>query len=377
MKWMRVKAVARKEFLHVLRDPRSMGMGIGIPIILLLLFGYALTLDVDRVPTVVWDQDHSVESRELIRRLDGSRYLSIVGYVTDYRELAALIDRSAAMAGFVVPPGFSRDLLRGRAATVQLIVDGSDANTASIASGYFDAIVSGYSREVAVKNAMRRGRAVSSTPIDLRPRVWFNPELQSKNYIVPGLIAVIMMVIAALLTSLTVAREWETGTMEQLISTPVRAHELIFGKLVPYFTIGMLDILIAVLMGVFLFRVPLRGSVLLVFALGALYLVGALSMGILISIITRGQLLASQIAMVTTYLPAFLLSGFMFDIANMPRVLQFLTHVIPARYFISIIKGLFLKGVGFSVLAMDTMFLAIFAAVLLVIANLTFRKRLE
>ncbi len=201
--------------------------------------------------------------------------------------------------------------------------------------------------------------------------------MESKNYIIPGLIAVIMMVIAALLTSLTVAREWETGTMEQVISTPLKGPELILGKFLPYFGIGLLDVLLAVLMGAFVFDVPLRGSVPLLFGMAAVFLTGALALGLVISIVTKGQLLASQLAMVLTFLPAFLLSGFMYDIGNMPRPIQVVTYLVPARYFVSLLKGIYLKGVGLEILAPEALLLAAFSTVMLFVATLKFRKNLE
>jgi ABC-2 type transport system permease protein len=376
MKLQRLLAISRKEFIHIIRDPRSLGMGIVIPIVLLLLFGYALALDVDRVPIVVWDQDYSSASRDLVSRFEGSRYFSIVARAVDYRSIERSIDRRDSLAALVIPPGFGSNLARGRTATIQLIVDGSDANTAAIATGYADAIVTGHSQRIAIERADARGARLS-VPLELQPRVWYNEELESRNYIVPGLIAVIMMIIAALLTSLTIAREWETGTMEQLISTPVRGVELIVGKLVPYFAIGMLDVAIVVALGIFLFRVPFRGSLLLLVASSAIFLIGALSQGILISIITRGQLLASQAAMISTFLPAFLLSGFMYDIANMPRPLQVITHAISARYFITLLKGIFLKGIGLEFLLYHVLLLTLFGAVLFALANARFKKKLE
>ncbi len=213
-------------------------------------------------------------------------------------------------------------------------------------------------------------------PLDVRPRVWFNPDLESKNYIIPGLIAVIMMVIAALLTSLTVAREWERGTMEQLISTPVKGRELILGKLLPYFAIGMFDVLLAVLMGEFLFQVPLRGNVALLFAMAAIFLVGALSLGMVISVVTKSQLLASQLAMVMTFLPAFLLSGFMYAISNMPKPIQMVTYLIPARYFVALLKGIYLKGIGLDILFIEAGLLTIFGVMMIVLANVKFKKKL-
>ena len=212
--------------------------------------------------------------------------------------------------------------------------------------------------------------------MELRPRVWFNADLESRNYIIPGLIAVIMMVIAALLTSLTVAREWEQGTMEQLISTPVKAPELVIGKLIPYFTIGMFDVFLAVLMGEFLFHVPLRGNVALIFVQAAIFLIGTLSLGMLISIVTKNQLLASQLAMVTTFLPAFLLSGFAYPIRSMPPVLQWITYLVPAKYFVILLKGIYLKGVGPRVLLVEGIFLSVFGLVMFVLANRKFKKRL-
>ena len=374
MKPRRVCAVARKEFLHVLRDPRSLGMAIAIPMLMLVLFGYALTLDVDRVPMVVWDQSRSPLSRAFVERFDGSRYFSVVDYIHDYRELERAIDTGRAIIALVIPTDFAGQIAAGRTVPVQLIVDGSDSNTATIALGYAEVVVETYSQAAIARQVRRTGATMPRAPVDVRARVWFNADLESKNYIIPGLIAVIMMVIAALLTSLTVAREWERGTMEQLISTPVKGPELILGKLLPYFTIGMFDVLLAVLMGEFVFGVPLRGSAGLLFGMAAIFLSGALSLGMTISIVTRNQLLASQLAMVLTFLPAFLLSGFMFAIANMPAVIQWITYLIPARYFISLIKGIYLKGVGLEILMGEAVLLALFSVVMMIVANAKFKK---
>jgi ABC-2 type transport system permease protein len=376
MNGRRVSAVARKEFLHVLRDPRSLAMGIAIPMLLLLLFGFALTLDVDNVPLVVWDQDQAQASRELISRFSGSRYFSLREAVRGYPELVDAVDAGRAMAALVIPPEFTARIETGRDVPVQLIVDGSDANTASLAISYAEAVVQSYSQEMASRRMEKMGGPELRVPLEIRPRVWFNPELESKNYIIPGLIAVIMMVIAALLTSLTVAREWERGTMEQLISTPVKGHELILGKLVPYFVIGMVDVAIAVLMGEFLFDVPMRGEIALLFGTAAVFLAGALGMGMLISVVMKNQLLASQFAMVTTFLPAFLPSGFMFAIANMPKPIQVITHIVPARYFVTLLKGIYLKGVGLEILAGEALLLAVYGAIVLLLANVKFKKKL-
>jgi ABC-2 type transport system permease protein len=377
MNLRRVWAVARKEFLHIIRDPRSLGMAIAIPMLLLFLFGFALTVDVDNVPTIVWDQSQTVASRELISRFSGSPYFSVRNYVDNYRDLQRAIDTREAMAALIVPRDFARDLARGGTVPVQFIVDGSDANTATIAIGYAEAITQMYGQEMIAGQLQQSGGPRLRIPLDVRARVEFNPDLESRNYIVPGLIAVIMMVIAALLTSLTVAREWERGTMEQLISTPVKGPELVLGKLMPYFVIGLVDVTLAVLMGQFLFHVPLRGNVALLFGMASVFLVGVLAMGMLISIATKSQLLASQVAMTATFLPAFLLSGFMFAITNMPRVIQVVTYAVPARYFVALLKGIYLKGVGLEILAGDALLLVVFAVVIVLLANLKFKKRLS
>ncbi len=376
MKLFRISAIARKEFIHIVRDPRSLGMAIAIPMLLLVLFGYALTLDVDEVPMMVWDQSESQASREFISHFEGSHYFSLKGYGRNYRELEQAIDSGSAFVSLVIPTDFARRIESGRPTPVQLIVDGSDSNTATIAIGYVDAVARTYSQDVAIREIQRVGGHTLHPPVDIRTRAWFNADMESKNYIIPGLIAVIMMVIAALLTSLTVAREWERGTMEQLVSTPVKSQELILGKLIPYFAIGMFDVLLAVLMGEYLFNVPLRGNVGLLFGMAAVFLTGALSLGMAISILTKSQLLASQLAMVLTFLPSFLLSDFMYAVSNMPKVIQIITYAIPARYFVTILKGIYLKGVGLEILALEAGLLTIFGAAMVALANVKFRKRL-
>jgi drug efflux transport system permease protein len=377
MKPQRLFAVSRKEFIHLLRDPRSLAIGIALPIIMLLLFGFALTMDVDHVPIVVWNQSQDPLARDYISHFQASRYFTIIGFVDHYSDVERAIDERKALAGLIVPVDFSQKLQSGKTAAVQWIVDGSDSNTATLATGYAQSATQIFSRDIQINRLELSGKPAPTMPIDLRSRVWFNADMESRNYIIPGLIAVIMMVIAGLLTSLTIAREWDNGTMEQLISTPVKVPELIIGKLIPYFCIAFLDVIIAVLMGQFLFHVPLRGSVVMIFVMGIIFLIGALSLGMVISIVAKTQLLASQIALVATFLPTFLLSGFSFDIANMPIVLQAISRVIPATYFIKILKGIYLKGVGLSVLYMETLFLIAFAVLLLLIANIKFKKKME
>ena len=330
----------------------------------------------DNVPLVVWDQNDTNESREFIGRFTSSRYFGLSGYVNSYAEIEQAVDKREAILALVIPVDFSRKLESGRKADVQLIVDGSDANTATIAIGYAQMVTDGYTSSLLIEAAQKRGGKTAIVPLEAKPRVWFNQNMQAKNYIIPGLIAVIMMVIAALLTSLTIAREWENGTMEQLITTPLKPIELIIGKLTPYFLIGMFDVLFAVLMGQYFFEVPLRGNAALVFGVAAIFLPGSLAMGMLISILTRSQLLASQLAMVLTFLPSFLLSGFMYAIANMPIAIQGITYLVPSRYFVAILKNIYLKGAGLSIILSETMILMFFAVALILIANKKLKKRL-
>ena len=374
MNLRRVKALSKKEFIQIWRDPRSLALAIAIPMLLLILFGFALTLDVDNVPIVIWNQDKTQVSFDFLRNFSSSRYFKIAGYFDNYSQLQDFIDKNKALMAIVIPKDFSKLLGAGRTAPVQLLVDGSDSNTATIAMGYVDAIVSRYNVKLAADTFAKFGIKMQN-PIDMRPRVWFNEDLKSRNFIIPGLIAVIIMIIAALLTSLTIAHEWERGTMEQLISTPVKTNELLLGKFIPYFAIGFFDLLIAVAMALFIYHVPFRGSLLLLFVLSSVFLSGALTLGIFISTVAKSQLLASQLAIITTFLPAFLLSGFAYAISNMPPAIQLITRIVPARYFIVILKGIYLKGVGLKALWADAVFLILFSLIMAVLANRKFKKK--
>jgi len=373
----RLKAVAKKEFLHVLRDPRSLMMGIGIPMLLLFLFGYALTLDVERVPLVVWDQAGTAQSREFVSRFSGSRYFELRERADSYPQIERAIDNRRAMIALVIPPDFDRKLSRGEASPVQTILDGSDPNTATIALGYAEATAATFSRDIALKQLQRQGITPHLPTLELKPRVWFNTDMVSRNFIFPGLIAVVMMIMAAILTSLSMAREWETGTMEQLVATPLTGVELIFGKLAPYFAIGVLDLMLCIGVGEFVFDVPLRGSLWLLAPLALIFLFCALAFGMLLSIITKNQLLASQLAIVTTVLPAFLLSGFIFPIENMPQPIQAVTRIVTARYFVTILRGIYLKEVGLAVLWPQVLFLVLFGVVVMTVAVRKFRKKIH
>ncbi len=362
MNLRRAGAIARKEFIHVLRDPRALAMGLAIPLLLLLLFGYALTLDVNDVPLVVEDADGTPASRDLVAGFVGSRYFHLVRMVHGPREREDALVSGAALAAVVIPSGYAR-ALAARGATVQVLVDGSDANTATFALSYAESVIRAAGARIADASP-----PVRSPGIDLRARMWFNPALTSRTFIVPGLIAIILMVIAALLTSLTVAREWETGTMEQLLSTPLTRGELIAGKFAPYFVIGAVDAAVSVAMGVGLFDVPMLGSGIALAVVIAVFLVGTMALGLWISAAARNQLVANQVALLATFLPAFLLSGFAFDISSMPPVLRALTHLVPARYLVSLLRGIFLKGIGPEILTYDAAFLAVFAVAMITLA---------
>ena len=367
MKSIRIKAIAKKETIQVLRDPLSLAMAFLMPVLLLVIFGYAITFDINDIPAVVVDLDKSGLSREFTAEITSSGYFSVVAYPDRYEDIDGYLDSGKARLAVMIPPDFSKKLLAARTPSVGVIIDGSDSNTATIAEGYISGITERFSQRMA-------GSRVTPL-IDARPRVWFNPELKSRNFIVPGLIALILSVNVALLTSLTIAKEWDRGTMEQLISTPIKTPELIIGKMIPYFVIGFIDTVVSVLMGTMVFDVPLRGSVVLLLALSGVFLFGGLSWGILISIIARTQLLASQMAILSTFLPAFLLSGFMFLIANMPKALQIVTYGVPARYFVTILKDIFLKGNPLRLLAGEASLLAVYGLVVFAIANKKFQKK--
>ena len=367
---IRLLAVARKEWIQLRRDPRSLVLAFIFPVLLLVFFGYAITWDVDDLALAVLDRDRSQASRELVEAFTSSGYFTVTRHLESDREVEALLTRGRVRGVLAIPAGFQGDLARGRTAPVQLLLDGGDANTATIAQNYAEAITAGYSRRVLLQGEAHTGAVRAES------RVWYNPELRSRHMIVPGLIAVIMSIIAAMLTALTIAREWERGTMEQLISTPVHRVEVVLGKLLPYLAVGVVAVALTVAVGVPLFDIPFRGSLLFLTGQTLLFLFGVLGLGIFISAALKSQVLATQVALVATYLPALLLSGFLFDIGAMPGVLQGLTHLVPARYFIDITRGVFLKGVGLEALWTQTLFMLAFALAGLGLATRVFRKEI-
>jgi ABC-2 type transport system permease protein len=336
----RLMAVVRKEVRQLRRDSRSLALAFLLPLVLLVFFGYAITWDVNHIGMAVVDQDHGAAARSLVDAFRAAGRFEVVRTPARTSDIGPLMDRGAVRMVLVIPPTFGADLGSGRTAIVQAIVDGSDANTATIAIGYTQAIIRQYGAGILL--ATRRVTPV----VEARPRVWFNEELTSSNMIVPGLVVLIMMIIAGLITSLTIAREWERGTMEQLAATPVTRLEVVIGKLLPYLAIGLADVAVTSVVGVLLFQVPFRGNALFLLGPTLLFLGGTLGLGLAISAVSRTQLLATQIGMLTTFLPGLLLSGFMFSIDIMPGPLRAITYFVPARYFLVVVRGVFLKGVG-------------------------------
>jgi ABC-2 type transport system permease protein len=374
--WRRLKAVWIKELHHITRDSRSLALALAAPVMMLLLYGYALSLDVDRVPTMILDQDQTSASRELARQFQGSRFFDVRGFAAEYADIEKAIDRSTVLMGVVIPRDYSQTIGAGREAQVQVLIDGSDSNTASIVMGYAETVVRGYSGRLRTQAMNRRGGEQIAPPVEARLRVWYNATMESKNYVVPGLIAVILQIIAAMLTSLTIAREWEMGTMEQLLSTPLRPVEIVLGKMMAYFVVGVADALIALIVGIFIFGVPLRGSVLMLAVSLCVFLCGALFWGVFLSAAAKTQLQAYQMGMLSSFLPAFLLSGFVYAIETMPRVIQVITHIVPARYVVTIMKGVFLKGVGLEVLWGELAFLALYAGAIFLFATRKMNQKL-
>ncbi|MBN9657554.1 MAG: ABC transporter permease [Acidobacteria bacterium] len=372
----RIKHMLIKEFIQIFRDPRMKGVIFLMPIIQLFVFGYAVTTDVKNIRTLVHDLDNSVASRELISRFVKSGYFNVVEYTDRDSRVRDLMDRGEVGAVLRINRGFEHDLRAGRAAQLQVIVDGTDSNTAGIVLNYSSKIAGRFSDRVLVERLTRAvGRPGATGRVELETRAWFNENLESRNFYVPGVIAIIVMLITLMLTSMAVVREKEIGTIEQIMVTPITPAEFILGKTVPFALIGFADVVLITLLGVFWFEVPIRGSLLVLFVATALYLLTTLAIGLFISTVSHTQ----QQAMMSTfffYFPAVLLSGFMFPIANMPALVQWLTWLNPLRYFLVIIRGVFLKGVGPTVLWPQIIALAVMGRVALWLASRRFRKTL-
>ena len=350
MKFIRLKAIVRKEFYHLIRDYRSLYLAFAIPLLLIILFGYALSLDVDNVETVFVDYDRSELSRDFIRKLGASSYFHVIGLLPQTKDAIDYLDHDRVKLAIVIGPDFMKNISADRETQLQIIIDGSDPTYGNILRGYITSFTDQYNQKLLADYLNRNGQEQIKPPMDGRVRIWFNEDLESRNFIIPGIIAVIIMIVGALLTSLIIAREYENGTMETIKSMPVRAGELLLGKAIPYFFIGLTNVLIAILLGQLLFGIVMKGNFWLMLASASLYLCVALSLGLWISNVTKSQLMANQIAILTTYLPSLLLSNFVFPVINMPKFLQMLTLVVPARYFIDILSGIYLRNLGIAYL---------------------------
>lgn len=346
MKFIRLKAIVRKEVYHLIRDYRSLYLAFAIPLLLIMLFGYALSLDVDHVPTVFVDYDQSALSRDLMRKLEASSYFNVMGSRQRSQEAIDDLDHDRAKVAIVIPRGFMKNITADREVQLQVLIDASDPTFGNIIRGYITSFVERYNQTLLKSFLSRQWREEFQPPVEGRIRIWFNEDLESRNFIIPGIVAIIIMIVGALLTSLVIAREYENGTMETIKSLPVSAGEFLLGKAIPYFFIGLTDVLVAVLLGRVLFGIVIKGNFWLMMVASSLYLGIALSLGLLISIKTKSQMLANQIAIMTTYLPSLLLSDFVFPIINMPQVIQSITVIVPAKYFIDILSGIYLRNLG-------------------------------
>jgi len=372
----RLHAMLVKEFRQMRRNPVLQRVLIGAPIVQLILFGYAATTDVRNVPVVICDESHSAEARGLAGRIAVSPYFVLVGDVQDPRQIKELLDSGRAAIAVHLPVDFARDLRAGRPASVGLYVDGSDSMSATVAASYMVGLFQHYGAQVLAQRMLRSGVTLSPPQVEQVPRVWYNPDLRSASFMVPGVFGLIIMMITTVWTSQSVVRERELGTIEQLLVTPVRPLEVMLGKSLPYALVALFDAGVIVLLARYWFAVPLRGSLTLLFALAAVFILTTLGLGLMISSVSRTQQQA-LLACFSLLLPSVLLSGFMFPIANMPWVIQQLTWLIPFRYFLEIVRGIFLKGVGLEVLWPQALALTVFGLALFTAGALSFRKRLQ
>lgn len=373
----RLLAVCRKEFIEIYRDPRSLIMVLLLPIMLLILYSYSLDFDIKAVKTAVYDPDRSTYSRELIAKFKNSDF--VIHYIDNYNDVEKMLNNRKARLALCFPSDFSKKLLKGEPAPLQAILDGSDANSATIIIQYVTQIAQQMSVDIAISYMQARGINMEGKfpPIKAEPRSWYNPELKSINFLVPGLIAIVMMMVGTISTSLSIVGERERGTFEKLIVTPVRPYELALGKIIPYILLTFIDIVLCLLVGVIWFKVPFKGSVSLLMSLSVIFLFSALGLGLLVSAVVNTQRLAMLLSATVSLLPSFLLSGFAFSIDDMPRFLQIVSYFVPAKYFITILRGIFLKGAGLKILWPDVIWLLIFNMLMILISSLKFRKKLD
>jgi ABC-2 type transport system permease protein len=369
-----LKPIVVKELRQIRRDPTSLGMLLGLPAILIAFVGYALNFDVKHVPLLVYDQNRTADSRSYLEKFKHSEYFDYQGDVGTYKEIESSFLNSRTRIAIVIPPRFGEELLAGRNVNVQFLVDGTDANTAGQAVVNASRLTVEYSTSLVVAAFQRKG-GQEFLPVDFEPRVWYNPDLISSRYLVPGLIGFILVLTAVVSTSMTVVREKERGTMEQIMVSPLRPVQVVLGKTLPYLLISLIAATMILILGYFLFDIEVHGSLLLLYAGIITIIVGALGQGLLISTVTDSQQVAFMISVFTSLLPSFLLSGFVFPVANMPLVLQVLSYVAVNKYFLVVVRGVMLKGVGFAAVWDQFAYMVIFALLMLGISIARMRKQ--
>lgn len=371
--------IARKEFIHIRRDPRTMAFIIIMPVMMIILWGFGINFDLKDIRLAVVDYDRTTASREFLDSMTGSGYFIINSYCDSPKDIDRVLDLREARVGVIIPPGFQRDIERGETARIQFIIDGSDGNMANIANGYIQALSNGYTleklRDRMIAEGIQPPRVLPA--LQVKNRYWYNPELRSSNFIVSGSIAIIMMMIGAVVTSLTLVSEREKGTIEQLVVSPIKPFQLILGKVFPYVFLSFVALVLILITAKFVFNLELKGDLLQLLMMAIVYLVGVLGIGIFVSSLTDDMSSALLLALLISLLPSVLLSDFVFPIRNMPLPIQLITYIVPARYFLRIIRGIYLKGIGVEYLWGEVLFLVAFAVLVFGFASTRFKKRLD
>jgi ABC-2 type transport system permease protein len=369
--------IIRKEFIQLRQDRKMFGMSFIAPVFQLIILGYAATFDVKEIPLVVCDFDNSPSSRQLVRNFTSTEYFRVVGYFDKTSEIDNQLDDGHASIAIVIPRGFEKKIGAGQSAPLQVIADGTETSTAGIGLSYASIIVSQYSQNILMETLMKRGTLTMPARVSAEFRVWYNPELKSRNFMVPGVLGLLLMVMTMLLTSLAIVKEKELGTLEQLVVTPIKPYQLIIGKLAPFFLIGVVDVILVVFFASLVFSLPVKGGILLLLFLSLIFLMTTLGLGLFISTISRTQQQAMMTAIFFFMLPMMFFSGFVFPIENMPVIIQYVSRIIPLRYYFVIVRGLFLKGVGMNVLWPQALALLIFGSIILSMSVIRFQKKLE
>ncbi len=367
--------IIRKEFIQLFQDKKMLKISILAPVIQLIILGYAATFDVSKIPMVVCDYDRSPASRKLIESFICTEYFVVAKYCEKSSEIDAELDNGYASVAIVIPCGFEKDISSGRTSSIQFIVDGTETSSATIGLNYAFIIISRYSQNIVLESLIRQGSVIMPARISSEFRVWYNPELKSRNFMVPGVLGLLLMVMTMILTSLAIVKEKELGTLEQIVVTPIRPHQLIIGKLAPFFLIGVIDVILVIFFTSFLFDLPVKGSEALLLLLCLIFLMTTLGLGLFISTISRTQQQAMMTAIFFFMLPMIFFSGFVFPIENMPIIIQYISYILPLRYFFVIVRGLFLKGVGIDILWTQAAALLIFGSVILSLSVMRFQKR--